>query len=226
MLFQYFHLICMKTRLFYMKKLTRLLSGFAVLLFLATSLSSCGYNSMVTKREAVAGQWSQVENVYQRRLDLIPNLVAAVKAAANFEKSTMIEVTEARAGAARNAIKNVDPSSLTQEQIQQFQKTQDALGNAVRSMINVVVERYPDLKSNQNFLSLQNQLEGTENRIAVERGKFNTVVQDYNTYIQRFPQNISAGIFGFKPKGYFQASEGADKAPDVNSMFNDNNNAK
>jgi LemA protein len=162
--------------------------------------------------------------VYQRRLDLIPNLVATVKAAANFEKSTQVEIAEARAGQARNALQKVDPSNLSQEQITQFQQSQDALGSAVRSMINVVVEAYPDLKSNQNFLGLQNQLEGTENRIAVEREKFNTVVQDYNTYIQQFPQNLSAKMFGFQQKGYFQMSQGADKAPDVNSMFNDNNN--
>jgi LemA protein len=207
-----------------MKKITRYFLSIAVLAVLATSLSSCGYNSMVAKREAVSSQWSQVENVYQRRLDLIPNLVATVKAAANFEKSTQVEIAEARAGDARNALQKVDPSNLSQQQITQFQQAQDALGGAVRSMINVVVERYPDLKSNQNFLGLQNQLEGTENRIAVEREKFNTVVQDYNTYIQQFPQNLSAKMFGFQPKGYFQMTQGADKAPDVNSMFNDNNN--
>lgn len=194
-----------------MKKFLKSIVLFAVLVFLAGSMSSCGYNSMVNKEEAVQSAWSQVENVYQRRLDLIPNLVNTVKGAANFEKSTLEGVIEARSKATQVT---VDPSKLTPENIQNFQRVQDNLSGSLSRLL-AVVENYPQLKANQNFLNLQDQLEGTENRIAVERRKFNEVVQDYNSYIRRFPNNITANIFGFEKKGYFTAAAGAEKAPEV-----------
>lgn len=171
----------------------------------------CGYNSMVKLDEKVSSQWAQVENVYQRRADLIPNLVNTVKGYANFEKDVLTSVTEARAKATSV---NVDPSKLTPESIQQFQQAQGQLTSALSKLL-VVVEKYPDLKANQNFLELQAQLEGTENRITVERNKFNEVTQQYNTKIRTFPNNITAGIFGFSKKGYFEADAGAEKAPEV-----------
>ena len=177
----------------------------------ATSLSSCGYNSMVQLDEQVTSQWGQVENVYQRRADLIPNIVASVKGAAKFEQETLTQVIEARAKATSV---QVDPTKLTPEAIQQFQASQSQLSSALGRLM-VVVEKYPELKANQNFLELQSQLEGTENRISVERMKFNEVTQQYNTKIRSFPNNITAGMFGFEKKGYFQAEAGANKAPKV-----------
>lgn len=177
----------------------------------ATSLSSCGYNSMVQLDEQVTSQWGQVENVYQRRADLIPNLVASVKGAAKFEQETLTQVIEARAKATSV---QVDPTKLTPEAIQQFQASQSQLSSALGRLM-VVVEKYPELKANQNFLELQSQLEGTENRISVERMKFNEVTQQYNTKIRSFPNNITAGMFGFEKKGYFQAEAGANKSPKV-----------
>lgn len=173
--------------------------------------SGCGYNSMVKLDEQVSGQWAQVENVYQRRADLIPNLVNTVKGYANFEKDVLMGVTEARAKATSV---NVDPSKLTPESIQQFQQAQGQLSSALSKLL-VVVEKYPDLKANQNFLELQAQLEGTENRITVERNKFNEVTQQYNTKIRTFPNNLTAAMFGFEKKGYFEAESGAEKAPEV-----------
>lgn len=190
-----------------MKKILYLFIAFIA----ATSLSSCGYNSMVQLDEQVTSQWGQVENVYQRRADLIPNLVASVKGAANFEQETLTRVIEARAKATSV---QVDPTKLTPEAIQKFQQTQGELSSALGRLM-VVVEKYPELKANQNFLELQSQLEGTENRIAVERMKFNEVTQQYNTKIRSFPNNITAGMFGFEKKGYFQAEAGANKAPKV-----------
>ncbi|MBK6346468.1 MAG: LemA family protein [Bacteroidales bacterium] len=172
---------------------------------------SSRYNSLVTKEEGVTAAWSQVENVYQRRADLIPNLVNTVKGYADFEKSTLTGVIEARSKATSVTI---DPTNLNEASIQQFQKAQDGLSSAL-SRLMVVVERYPDLKANQNFMDLQAQLEGTENRIATERRNFNQAAQDYNTQIRRFPSNLFAGIFGFDKKAYFQADEGAEKAPEV-----------
>jgi LemA protein len=174
------------------------------------------YNNMVQKDEEVSKAWANVENAYQRRLDLIPNLVKTVQGAADYEKGTLTEVIEARAKATSVQI---DPNNLTEESIAKFQAAQDQLSSAL-SRLMVVVERYPELKANQNFLELQAQLEGTENRIAVERGKFNDTVNDYNSYIRKFPNNIIAGIFNFDKKGYFKATEGADKAPDVEFNFN------
>jgi LemA protein len=182
-----------------------------VAFFVVLSLSSCGYNSMVKLDEQVTSQWAQVENVYQRRVDLIPNLVASVKGAANFEKETLTQVIEARAKATSI---NVDPTKLTPESISQFQAAQGQLSQSLGRLL-ATVEAYPELKANQNFLELQAQLEGTENRITVERQKFNTVTQEYNSTIRTFPNNLTAGMFGFKAKGYFQAEAGANKAPKV-----------
>lgn len=180
-------------------------------IFAVLSFSSCGYNSMVKLDEQVTSQWAQVENVYQRRVDLIPNLVSSVKGAANFEKETLTQVIEARAKATSI---NVDPKTLTPESIAQFQAAQGQLGQSLGRLL-ATVEAYPQLKANQNFLELQAQLEGTENRITVERQKFNTVTQEYNSTIRTFPNNLTAGMFGFKSKGYFQAEVGANKAPKV-----------
>ncbi len=180
-------------------------------LFTALSFSSCGYNTMVSKDENVKAKWAQVENTYQRRADLIPNLVATVKGAAEHEQGTLTAVVEARAKATSVT---VDPSNLSEEAIAEYQKTQDALSQSIGRLL-VSVEAYPDLKANSNFQELQAQLEGTENRITVERRAYNEAVQDYNTTVRSFPNNIMASIFGFKAKGTFQAQEGADKAPTV-----------
>lgn len=182
------------------------------LLFIAAiSLSSCGYNSMVSKEEAVTSKWSEVENQYQRRADLIPNLVETVKGYAAHEQGTFTAVIEARAKATSVT---VDPSKLDAESIQKFQEAQAGLSSAL-SKLMVVVEQYPDLKANQNFMELQAQLEGTENRITVARKNFNESVQDYNTYIRKFPQNMIARMFDFEKKGYFEAKEGTENAPAV-----------
>jgi len=169
------------------------------------------YNSMVTKREAVTSQWGNVQTQYQRRMDLIPNFVNTVKGAANFEQTTLTQVIEARAKATSVT---VDPKNITPEAMAQFQKAQAGVSSALARLM-VVVEKYPELKATQNFRDLQTELEGTENRIATERKKFNDIAQDYNIYTQKFPQNILAGMFHFSEKPYFQAAEGADKAPEV-----------
>jgi len=169
------------------------------------------YNGLVSREEGVSAQWAQVESVYQRRADLIPNLVETVKGYANFERQTLTEVIEARAKATSVT---VNPENLNAESLKQFQESQNGLSSALARLM-VVVERYPDLKANQNFLELQSQLEGTENRISVERKKFNETAQSYNTYIRKFPKNIFAGMFGFDKKAYFEAEQGAEKAPDV-----------
>jgi len=170
------------------------------------------YNGLVTKDVAVSRAWSDVENVYQRRLDLIPNLVETVKGAANFEKGTLTAVTEARAKASSIVL---TPELLNDPaKFRQFQQAQGELSGALSRLL-VTVEAYPELKANQNFLELQSQLEGTENRIAVERRRFNEVVQEYNTAVQVFPTSILAGIFGKHPKPFFEADEGAAKAPPV-----------
>jgi len=169
------------------------------------------YNKMVTQDENVGKAWANVENVYQRRADLIPNLVATVKGVADFEKSTLTDVIEARAKATSVTI---DPTNLNAQSIQQFQAAQDGLSSALARLM-VVVERYPELKATQNFMELQAQLEGTENRITVERMKFNEAAKAYNTYIRRFPARIFAGMFGFEKKAYFEAQPGAETAPKV-----------
>jgi LemA protein len=176
-----------------------------------TLVQGCGYNRLVSLQQEVEKQWAQVQNVYQRRADLIPNLVATVSGAANFEKSTLVEITEARA-----SVGKIDASQIADDpaKFAAFQKAQDGLSSAL-SKLMVVVERYPDLKANQNFLELQAQLEGTENRISVERGRYNDVVQQYNTAIKSFPTMTYAGYFGFKEKPYFQATAGAETPPKV-----------
>ena len=169
------------------------------------------YNGLVKDQESVKTAWSQVENVYQRRADLIPNLVETVKGYAKHEQETLEGVIEARANATKVTI---DPSKMTPEDLKKYQEAQGEVTNALSRLI-AVSESYPDLKANQNFLELQNQLEGTENRITVERNKFNEVARTYNTKRRTFPTNIIAGIFNFDEKPYFQAQEGADKAPKV-----------
>ena len=173
-------------------------------------------NSLVTKDENVSKAWSQVENAYKRRMDLIPQLVNTVQGAANYEKSVLTEVTNARAGVQQT---QVDPSQLSEEQIAAYQKAQDNLTKALANTIKVTVERYPELTATQGFRDLQAQLEGTENRITVERGKFNEAVQEYNTKIRRFPTSIIAGMLGFDKKGYFTAPAGAEEPVDVKFEF-------
>lgn len=173
------------------------------------------YNNMVSKDEACSKAWANVENVYQRRLDLIPNLVKTVQGAADYERGTLEAVVNARAKATSV---QVDANNLTEEAIAKFQAAQDELSSALSKML-VTIERYPELKANQNFLELQAQLEGTENRIAVERNNFNNTVNEYNSYIRKFPNNIVAGLFNFDKKGYFKATAGAENAPDVNFNF-------
>ena len=169
------------------------------------------YNGMVASQEGVETAWAQVENVYQRRADLIPNLVNTVKGYAKHEQETLEKVINARANA--TSVK-IDPSNMTEADLKKFQDAQGELSSALSRLI-AVSEAYPDLKANQNFLQLQEQLEGTENRISRERQKFNEVAQGYNTQIRTFPNNILAGIFGFDRKPYFEAQAGADKAPKV-----------
>jgi len=191
-------------------KMKRLLFGLIGLLTMG-SLSSCGYNTMVNLDENVQSKWAQVENAYQRRADLIPNLVNTVKGAADFEQETLTKVVEARAKATSV---NVDASNLSPEAIQEFQAAQGALSSSLGRLL-ATVEAYPDIKANKNFLELQAQLEGTENRISVERRAFNEATQQYNATVRRFPNNIMAGIFGFKQKGYFKSEAGAEEAPEV-----------
>lgn len=185
-----------------------------VLAVIALGLFSWGknaYNSLVKGEEGVEAAWAQVENVYQRRADLIPNLVATVKGYAEHESSTLQAVIEARAKATQTKI---DPANLSAEEIAKFQAAQGELSQALGRLL-VTVEQYPDLKANQNFLELQAQLEGTENRITVERQKFNETAMAYNTQVRTFPQNIIASLFNFEKKGYFKAAEGAETAPKV-----------
>ena len=193
------------------KKLLITLGVILVIVIIFYSFFAGKYNQMVSLEEQVTGQWAQVENVYQRRADLIPNLVNTVKGYADFEQETLTQVIEARSKATSV---NVDADNLTPESIQQFQQAQEGLSGAL-SRLMVVVERYPDLKANQNFLQLQSQLEGTENRIAVERKKFNDETRNYNQYVRRFPQNLLAGMYGFEVKGYFEATAGAEVVPEV-----------
>ncbi len=181
-----------------------------VVILIYSSISG-SYNKMVQKDEAVKGQWGNVENVYQRRSDLIPNLVSTVKGYAEFEQKTLTDVIEARSKATQVKI---SPENLNKESFKQFQAAQGELSSTL-SRLMMVSEQYPNLKANQNFLDLQAQLEGTENRIAVERKKFNDLSQEYNTLIRSFPKNIWASLFGFEKKDYFEAEAGAEKAPEV-----------
>lgn len=182
-----------------------------ILFAAAAMLSSCGYNSIVQKEEAIAKSWASVETQYQRRNDLIPNLVNTVKGYADFEQETLTEVIEARSKATSI---QVDPENLNPESIQKFQEAQSQVSGALSRLL-VTVERYPELKASQQFRQLQAQLEGTANRISVARDKFNEAVRNYNTYIRQFPKNITANIFGFEEKGYFESEAGAEEVPEV-----------
>jgi len=174
------------------------------------------YNTLVALDQGVQAQWGQVENVYQRRADLIPNLVATVKGVANFEKSTYIAVAQARARVGQVTIRGTENLPTDAAALAKYQAAQDGLSSALSRLL-AVVENYPDLKSNENFLDLQSQLEGTENRIAVERMRYNAAAQKFNTMRLSFPMTIVAGVFGdrFKEKAYFQATQGAQTAPKV-----------
>ncbi len=194
-----------------MKKKWIVIAVIVIVVIVIYSSFKGSYNNMVDFNESVENQWAQVENVYQRRADLIPNLVNTVKGYAEHEKKTLTDVISARAKATSV---NIDPSNLTTASLQQFQQAQAGLSSAL-SKLMVVVEKYPDLKANQNFLELQAQLEGTENRIANERRKFNDATKIYNVFIKKFPKNIYASIFGFEEKPYFKAQEGSEKAPVV-----------
>ncbi len=193
------------------KKSWIIIAVIVVLALIGYSSIKGTYNTMVAMDESVSSQWAQVENVYQRRADLIPNLVNTVKGYADFEQKTLTDVIEARSKATSV---NIDPSNLDANSIQQFEAAQQGLSSAL-SRLMVVVERYPELKANQNFMDLQTQLERTENRITVERRAFNEAAREFNTYIKSFPQVFFAGMFGFEKKAYFQASEGADTPPEV-----------
>lgn len=188
-----------------------ILIGIVALIILIIGWLMSGYNDMVELDENVNREWSQVENQYQRRLDLIPNLVNVVKGYASHEKETLEGVIEARAKATQTTI---DPSNMTEEQLANFQKSQDGLSGALNRLM-VVVEKYPELKANENFLQLQAQLEGTENRITVARKGYNDAATIYNKLVRRFPNNMLAGIFGFSVRPQFKAQEGAESAPTV-----------
>lgn len=194
-----------------MKKSTITLLVVAGILVALVGSTISAYNGLVTLDEETNGKWAQVESAYQRRADLIPNLVNTVKGYAEFEQETLTGVIEARSKATGI---NVDASNLTPESIANFQAAQQQLSGAL-SRLMVTVERYPDLKANQNFLGLQSQLEGTENRIKIERDRFNVSVKDFNATIRKFPKTIIASSFGFEKKGYFEASAGSEKAPEV-----------
>jgi LemA protein len=185
--------------------------AFVALLILMTVIG--GYNGLVTKSQAVDGQWAQVQNVYQRRADLIPNLVSTVTGAANFEKSTLVAVTDARASVGRVTI-DASHAPADAAKLEEFQRAQGQLGTALSRLL-AVSERYPDLKASANFQTLQAQLEGTENRISVERERFNDAVRTYDTAIHSFPSNLLAGTFGFHDKPYFAAAPQAQTAPNV-----------
>lgn len=194
-----------------MKKGLIALAVVAVIFFACFAWVKNSYNRMVIAEEGVSAAWSQVENVYQRRADLIPNLVATVKGYAEHESATLENVIAARSNATRVTI---DPENLSAEEIGKFSQAQGELSNALGRLL-MITENYPDLKANKNFSDLQAQLEGTENRIATERMKFNESARAYNTMIRRFPSNIIASVFGFEKKGYFEAQAGAESAPKV-----------
>lgn len=185
--------------------------GYIVVLLAILPLTSCNYNSLVEKQQNVDQAWAQVENQYQRRADLIPNLVNTVKGYSTHESETFEKVTLARAKATSITI---DADNLTEENLAKFQEAQNELSQALKSLL-AVTEAYPDLKANQNFMNLQTQLEGTENRIATERMRYTEAVRDYNTAIKKFPTTIYAGWFGFDAKPQFKAEEGAQRAPEV-----------
>jgi len=194
-----------------MKSRNLILIVVVVFLLILGGCGCSGYNSMVGLDENVKAKWGNVQSDYQRRNDLIPNLVSTVKGAANFEQETLTRVVEARAKATSV---QVDPTNLTPEKIAEFQQAQAGVSSALSRLL-AVVENYPDLKATKNFQDLQAQLEGTENRIKVSRNDFNTAVQEYNSSVRRFPNNIFAGIFNFKVKDGFKADPGSERAPEV-----------
>jgi LemA protein len=197
--------------------------GIILLVIIVGAMWADSYNSLVSGKQAVDAQWAEVENQYERRADLIPNLVQTVSGAANFEKSTLTEIVQARASVGQVKL---DPSQAPTDpaQLQQFEQAQSSLGNALSRLL-VVTEHYPDLKANQNFIDLQAQLEGTENRITTARNHFNDAAQSYNTSVQSFPTNFVARMSGFTTRPYFQAKEGSDVPPAVNFDFNNPTNA-
>lgn len=192
------------------KQINKILGMLATVMMMG-SLSSCNYNSLVEKQQNVDQAWAQVENQYQRRSDLIPNLVNTVKGYSTHEEETLVKVTEARAKATSITL---DADDLTEENLARYQQAQGELSQALKSLLSVT-EAYPDLKANENFMNLQAQLEGTENRISTERKRYTEAVRDYNTSIKKFPTMIYAGWFGFKEKPQFKAEAGAEKAPEV-----------
>jgi LemA protein len=194
-----------------MKKNTIILLSVIAVVIIAVFWGVSTYNRMVTKDEDVKSQWGNVQNQYQRRADLIPNLVATVKGYATHESSTLEAVTAARSRATQVTI---DPDKLTPEKLQEYQAAQGQVSSALGKLL-MITENYPDLKANQNFLALQDQLEGTENRISVERNRFNELAKEYNALIRRFPRNIIASMGGFEKKPYFEAEKGSEKAPEV-----------
>lgn len=194
-----------------MKKNTIILISVIAVVIISFFWGISGYNSLVTLRENVNSQWANVESQYQRRSDLIPNLVQTVKGYATHESSTLEGVVAARAKATQVTI---DPKNLTPEKLQEYQAAQGQVSSALGKLL-MITENYPNLKANQNFLELQAQLEGTENRISVERNRFNDVAKSYDITIQRFPKSIIASLFGFKEKPYFEAEKGTEKAPAV-----------
>ena len=200
-----------------MKTVLIVLGSLVALAVIVVLFAVSSYNGLVNRQQAVDAQWAQVQNVYQRRADLIPNLVNTVAGAANFEKSTLTEITEARASVGRT---NIDPSKAPTDpaQLAEFERSQGQLSSALSRLL-VVVERYPDLKATGNFQTLQAQLEGTENRISVERGRFNEVAMDYNSSIKRVPAVFFAAMFGFKERPYFNATPAAQTPPEVKFDF-------
>ena len=194
-----------------MKNLINKILVIAAVIVASLSLTSCNYNSLVEEQQGVDQSWAEVENQYQRRSDLIPNLVNTVKGYSAHEEETLVKVTEARAKATSISI-NAD--DLNEENLAKFQQAQSDLSGALKSLL-AVSEAYPDLKANENFMNLQTQLEGTENRITIARRNYTEAVQKYNTAIKKFPTNIYAGWFGFTPKPQFKAEAGAEKAPEV-----------
>src|SRR6476660_2888687 len=188
-----------------------------VIILILVVVAGGSYNKLVGLKQNVDKQWAQVQNVYQRRADLVPNLVATVSGAANFEKSTLTEITAARASVGQVKL---DPNSAPTDpaKLAEFDRAQSQLSGALSRLL-VVSERYPELRATQNFSDLQAQLEGTENRISVERGNFNSAVQEYNTAVRTFPTNLFAGMFGFQPRPFFEAQAGAEKPPAVNFNF-------
>ncbi len=194
-----------------MKKFfTRIICAIAILSAMP-ALQSCNYNSLVEEQQGVDQAWAEVENQYQRRADLIPNLVNTVKGYSSHEEETLVKVTEARAKATSITL---EASDLTEENLAKFQEAQNELSQTLKSLLSVT-EAYPELKANENFINLQTQLEGTENRITIARRNYTEAVREYNTQIKKFPTNIYAGWFGFKPKPQFSASAGAERAPEV-----------